>query len=185
MRRRLSAWFWQALLNEGTVSPRHDSLVMDGSRSVLGCALSHLRIFERVAAGSGESADEGTSAGEEGGTEGVGAWTLVLEDDFLLPPHFPTLLAHAWAALPRHGRRRTAAGENGYARDPDLAEAGADSDEEAAADLVYLGAGSNRRGPLEWINRRVFRPAQTVRVCSLFSALAVHSIPFFAGCRHS
>lgn len=29
----------QKLLNEGVVSPQHDSLVNDGLRSVLGCAL--------------------------------------------------------------------------------------------------------------------------------------------------
>jgi hypothetical protein len=153
------------------VSPRHDTLIMDGSRSVLGCALSHLRIFERVAAGNGGVVGGGTSAGVEEVDEGVGGWTLVLEDDFLLPPHFLTLLAHAWAALPR--QRRLKISENGDTKIPDQAEA---SDEEAQADLVYLGAGSNRRGPVEWINRRVFRPAQTVRAYSL-SALAEYLIP--------
>jgi hypothetical protein len=181
---KLSVWYWQTLLNEGAVSPRHDALVMDGSRSVLGCALSHLRIFERVAAGGGGGVGEGTSAGDVESDDGVGGWTLVLEDDFLLPPHFLTLLAHAWAALPRQ-RPRTSAEEDDTTENPDKAEAGADSDEEAEADLVYLGAGSNRRGPLEWINRRVFRPAQTVRACSLLSLLASILIQLCPRCHRS
>lgn len=157
----------QVLLNEGTISPRHDSLVMDGSRSVLGCALSHLSIFDRIAARGGDvvsgdseledSVQSGTNShDEDDGSEGTGGgWTLVLEDDFLLPPHFLTLLAHAWAALPR-GRRTT--GLIGRV----MSDTDWDDCDDTDADLVYLGAGSNRKGPIEWLNRWVFRPAQTV-----------------------
>jgi hypothetical protein len=46
-----------------------------------GCALVHLKLFERIV----EQGDR---------------WALILEDDFFLPPHFPLLFRHAWPALP-------------------------------------------------------------------------------------
>ena len=144
---------------------------MDGSRSVLGCALSHLSIFERVAAhnkGGGssnadfmhdhQSADAGSAEEDGGVVSRAGSWTLVLEDDFLLPPHFATLLSHSWAALPHSGCNTPARSSEDTGASFDACPGGG-----ADADLVYLGAGSNRRGPLNWVNRRVFRPAQTVR----------------------
>ena len=66
---------------------------MDGTRSVLGCALAHLELFERIVAQGNE-------------------WTLILEDDFLFPPHFSRVFRHAWAAVPEY----------------------------SAVDVVYLGA---------------------------------------------
>mmetsp|Transcript_12175 Transcript_12175/g.42357 ORF Transcript_12175/g.42357 Transcript_12175/m.42357 type:complete len:1028 (-) Transcript_12175:32-3115(-) len=105
----------QGLLNDGTVSPLHDSLVMDEKRSVLGCALVHLEIYQHIL------------------TSGY-RWALILEDDFLLPPHFPRLLELYWRHAPSY----------------------------LDTDVLYLGAGSNRKGPRSWINRFLFRPQQTV-----------------------
>ncbi len=164
------------MLNDGTVSPRHDALVNDGTRSVLGCALSHLNIFQRIVSGdisqaypaphavmecNDSEADQDClqhehfsgadevlqldSAGDQKDIDSAaGSWTLVLEDDFYFPPHFLTVLSHAWAALPRSNLTSQQRIQ------------GVD------ADLVYLGAGSNNRGPLAWLNRWVFRPTQTV-----------------------
>eukprot|EP00802_Teleaulax_amphioxeia_P018992 Tamp_19207.p1 GENE.Tamp_19207~~Tamp_19207.p1 ORF type:complete len:400 (+),score=46.90 Tamp_19207:179-1201(+) len=73
----------QRLLNSGVISAEHDALVMDGTRSVLGCALVHLNMLERI-----------VSQGD--------SWALILEDDFFLPPHFPLLFRHAWPALPHY-----------------------------------------------------------------------------------
>jgi GR25 family glycosyltransferase involved in LPS biosynthesis len=105
----------QQLLNSGVISAEHDSLVMDGTRSVLGCALVHLNLFERIVADGNP-------------------WTLILEDDFLLPPHFPLLFRHAWPAVPPYEQ----------------------------VDVLYLGAGSNNKAPTSWVNSKLFRPSQTV-----------------------
>jgi GR25 family glycosyltransferase involved in LPS biosynthesis len=75
---------------------------------VLGCALVHLNLFEKI-----------VTLGNR--------WTLILEDDFLLPPHFPLLFRHAWAAVPAY----------------------------KSVDMLYLGAGSNNKGPSSWVNSKV------------------------------
>ena len=111
----MSSYDLQHLLNSGVISAEHDSLVMDGTRSVLGCALVHLNLFERIVADGN-------------------AWTLILEDDFLLPPHFPLIFRHAWPAVPPYEE----------------------------VDVLYLGAGSNNKAPSSWRNSRLFRPSQTV-----------------------
>eukprot|EP00960_Hanusia_phi_P049538 759602-Hanusia_phi.AAC.2 len=61
-------------------------------------------------------------------------WVLILEDDFFLPPHFPRLLELYWRHAPPY----------------------------EDTDMLYLGAGSNRKGPRSWIHRFLFRPQQTV-----------------------
>ena len=103
----------------GAASQLNPNLLHMQTRSVIGCALSHVKAFQAIT---------------EASTPG---WTLILEDDALLPPHFNTLLSAAWSRLPSP----SAWGE---------------------PDVIYLGVGSNCKEPLEWINRRFFRPSQTV-----------------------